>query len=143
MSGTFTPAAARAPMLRILARYTGLELRLALRRGQAIGFTLAIPALAIVGIGLTDVVRLPTGDRLGFVVPGATLTYVVLLVFSGVMFPLPDLGRAELLNPLAAYAETLRRALSHGAAAEAWAWYCLGLWAVGSVYAAALWFRWE
>lgn len=73
----------------------------------------------------------------------ATVTFVVLLAISGVMFPLPDLGRAELLNPLAAYAETLRQALSHGQAPQPWAWNSLGLWAVLSVYTAARSFRWE
>ena len=253
MTGTFAPAPGRAPAIRILARYTRLEILLAVRRGQAIGFTLAIPVLAIVAVGLTEVVNLPTGDRLGFVVPGAialsvmsnaftslaigtgyeraygalkrlgaspltrfglivgktgavllvtavqalllaaigvaagwrpqvsaigaltalgistlavatfaglglllaarlrpetttgaaTVLYVLLLAVSGVMFPLPELGRVELLNPLAAYAETLRDVLSYGQPAQAWAWYGLGLWAVLSVYAAASWFRWE
>jgi ABC-2 type transport system permease protein len=250
-TGLFTPAPGRAPVLRILGRYTRLEMILTLRRGQAVVFTLAIPLLAIVSVGLTDVINLPTTDRLGFVVPGAialsvmsnaftslaigtayeraygalkrlgaspltrlglilgkigavlmvtvgqalvlaaigfalgwrptpggipaalgisvlavaafaglglllaarlrpetatgaaTVLYVVLLAVSGVMFPLPELGRAELLNPLAAYAETLRETLSNGNAAEPWAWYGLGLWAVLSVYAAALGFRWE
>lgn len=250
-TGLFTPAPGSAPALRILGRYTRLEMILTLRRGQAVVFTLAIPLLAIVSVGLTDVINLPTTDRLGFVVPGAialsvmsnaftslaigtgyeraygalkrlgaspltrlglivgktgavlvvtvgqalvlgaigvalgwrphlggvpgalgvsvlavaafaglglllaarlrpetatgaaTVLYVVLLAVSGVMFPLPELGRVELLNPLAGYAETLRQTLSYGQPAEAWAWYGLGLWAVLSVYAAALGFRWE
>jgi hypothetical protein len=73
----------------------------------------------------------------------ATVLYVLMLTVSGVMFPLPELGRTELLNPLAAYAETLRQTLSSGLPAQPWAWYGLGLWALLSVYAAALWFRWE
>lgn len=249
--GVFTPAPGRAPALHILGRYLWLELILTLRRGQAIVFTLAIPLLAIVSVGLTDVINLPTTDRLGFAVPGAialsvmsnaftslaigtayeraygalkrlgaspltrlgliagktgavlavtlaqallltgfglalgwrptpgglpaalgasvlavaafaglglllaarlrpetatgtaTVLYVLALAVSGVMFPLPELGRVELLNPLAAFAETLRQTLSYGQAVQPWAWYGLGLWAVLSVYAAALWFRWE
>jgi ABC-2 type transport system permease protein len=251
VSGQFTPAPGRAPSARVLGRYTRLEILLTLRRGQSIAFTLAIPLLAVVTVGLTDVVNLPTRDRLGFVVPGAialsvmsnaftglaigtayeraygalkrlgasplgrgglilgktgavllvtagqvgivaatgvalgwrphpagipaalgvsglavaafaglglllaarlrpdtatgaaTVLYVLLLAVSGVMFPLPELGRAELLNPLAAYAETLRQTLSHGRPAAAWAWYGLSSWAVLGLYAAARWFRWE
>jgi len=82
MTGTFAPAPGRAPAIRILARYTRLEILLAVRRGQAIGFTLAIPVLAIVAVGLTEVVNLPTGDRLGFVVPGAIALSVMSNAFT-------------------------------------------------------------
>jgi ABC-2 type transport system permease protein len=39
--------------------------------------------LALLGIGLTEVVRLPTGDRLGFVVPGAIALAVMSTAFVG------------------------------------------------------------
>lgn len=249
--GSFAPAAGRAPLPRVLARYTGLEVRLTLRRSQAVVFTLAIPVLAILFVGLTEVVRLPTGDRLGYAVPGAialsvmsnaftslaigtgyeraygalkrlgaaplsrlglitgktgavllvtavqalilvgfgvalgwrpslaavpsalgvtvlavvafaglglllaarlrpetttgaaTVGYVVLLAVSGVLFPAPDLGRTELVNPLAAYTDALRQALSHGQTAGGWAWASLLLWAGLGIAAAIRWFRWE
>lgn len=251
MSGVFAPVPGRAPIRRILVRQIRLEVLLTLRRGEAVALALAVPLLALLGVGLTDVVRLPTDDRLGYLTPGvialtvmsvafthqaiavgyerqygvlkrlgasplspagllaaktatvltlvtaqalvlaavgvalgwrphlgglpgavavtalatagytgyalllasrlrpetitgvATLAYTVLITIGGVVFPLPDAGMAELLNPLAAHAEVLRQCLTDGDGVPAWAWNIHGLWAVTGGYAAARGFRWE
>lgn len=67
----------------IMARQTAMELRLAVRRADSVVVMTIPPLLALLGIGLTDVVRLPTGDRLGFVVPGAIALAVMSTAFVG------------------------------------------------------------
>src|SRR5205814_464297 len=80
---TFAPAPARAPMARILLAQSAMELRLTLRRGESLLLTLVIPVLVLLGVGLTSVVRLPVGDRLGFVVPGVMALAVMSTAFTG------------------------------------------------------------
>jgi ABC-2 type transport system permease protein len=251
MSGTFTPAPGRAPLPALLARHTRFEIMLTARRGEALVLSIAVPIVAMLAAGLTEVIRIPGDDRLGFVVPGAlaltvmstaltgqaitigyerfygvlkrlgasplsrsgllisktiaifalvlvqavvvagvgvavgwrphlgqlaaavastllatvaytgialvlasvlrpetttaaaTLLYAVMLAGGGAIFPIPGMGGAGLLVPVAAHAEALRAALLDNAAVPAGCWYSLGLWAVVSVYAAARTFRWE
>lgn len=80
---TFAPAPARAPMGRILLAQSAMELKLTLRRGESLLLTLVIPVLVLLGVGLTSVVRLPTADRLGFVVPGVMALAVMSTAFTG------------------------------------------------------------
>jgi ABC-2 type transport system permease protein len=42
-----------------------------------------VPLAALLGVGLTDVIRLPDGDRLGFVVPGVIGLAVMSTAFTG------------------------------------------------------------
>jgi ABC-2 type transport system permease protein len=89
---TTTPAAApaldlrprpgRAPTGRILARQAAMEIRLTLRRGEAVVITMVVPLLALIGVGRSDVIRVP-GDRLGFVVPGTIALAVMSTAFTG------------------------------------------------------------
>lgn len=67
----FTPGPGRAPMRTIVARQTAMEIRLVLRSGETLAIAVVLPILGLLGVGLTDVVRLPVDDRLGFVAPGA------------------------------------------------------------------------
>ncbi|WP_279579326.1 ABC transporter permease [Fodinicola feengrottensis] len=80
---TFAPAPGRAPMSRILLAQSAMELKLTLRRGESLLLTLVIPILVLLGIGLTSVVRLPTADRMGFVVPGVMGLAVMSTAFTG------------------------------------------------------------
>jgi ABC-2 type transport system permease protein len=80
---TFAPAPGRAPMLTILRHQTALEVRLILRRGETIVLNVLVPLAALLGIGLTDVVRLPGDDPLGFVVPGVIGLAVMSTAFTG------------------------------------------------------------
>jgi ABC-2 type transport system permease protein len=83
MTGMFTPAPGRAAMAGILRRQSGLEVKLILRRGETLVLNVLVPLAALLGIGLTDVVRLPTDDRLGFVVPGVIGLAVMSTAFTG------------------------------------------------------------
>lgn len=80
---TFAPAPGRAPMLTILRHQTALEIRLILRRGETIVLNVLVPLAALLGVGLTDVIRLPGDDRLGFVVPGVIGLAVMSTAFTG------------------------------------------------------------
>jgi ABC-2 type transport system permease protein len=83
MSGMFVPAPGRAPMRVVLRQQTLLELRLTMRRGEALVLALGVPLLVLLGAGLTDVTRLPTDDRLGWVAPGVLALTVLSTAFTG------------------------------------------------------------
>jgi len=86
MSGTFAPAPGRAPLPRLLAAQTAMELRLALRRGESVLLTLVIPVLLLVGVATVDVVDLPGTDRaarVGFLAPGVLALAVMSSAFTG------------------------------------------------------------
>ncbi|MCT2587169.1 ABC transporter permease [Actinophytocola gossypii] len=80
---TFAPAPGRAPTTTILRHQTALEVRLILRRGETLVLNVLVPLAALLGVGLTDVIRLPDGDRLGFVVPGVIGLAVMSTAFTG------------------------------------------------------------
>ena len=94
-------------------------------------------------MGCALVIGIRVQRRLG---SGFCARYLLLLLLSGMVFPL-----AELPGPLRAVA----RALPSGALAEVFhgalgaggvpgrAWVVLGVWAVVAPLAAARWFRWE
>lgn len=83
MSGTFTPAPGRAPMTALLARHTRFEILLTARRGEALVLSMAVPVVAMLAAGLTDVIRIPGDDRLGWVVPGALALTVMSTALTG------------------------------------------------------------
>ena len=77
----------------------------------------------------------------------ANAAFVVLLLLSGMVFPLDELPAglrtvAEAL-PSTALADALRGALAEGAAIPARVWPVLGVWAVAGVALAIALFRWE
>lgn len=77
------PGRGRVPLPAVISRQTGMELRLTLRRPDVLVVMAVPPLLALLGVGLTDIVRLPTADRLGFVVPGAVALAVMATAFVG------------------------------------------------------------
>ncbi|OLF15517.1 ABC transporter permease [Actinophytocola xanthii] len=79
----FAPAPGRAPTTTILRHQTALEIRLILRRGETLVLNVLVPLAALLGVGLTDVIRLPEEDRLGFVVPGVIGLAVMSTAFTG------------------------------------------------------------
>lgn len=81
--GTFAPAPGRASMRAILTRQTRMELTLTARRGEAVVLALGVPLLVLLGAGLTDVTKLPTDNRLGYVVPGVIALTVMSTAFTG------------------------------------------------------------
>jgi ABC-2 type transport system permease protein len=83
MNGMFTPAPGKAAVTTILRTQTALEIRLILRRGETLVLNVLVPIAALLGVGLTDVIRLPTSDRLGFVVPGVIGLAVMSTAFIG------------------------------------------------------------
>ncbi|GLY05612.1 MULTISPECIES: ABC transporter permease [Actinoplanes] len=81
--GTFTPAPGRAPMRAIIGRQIRMELLLTARRGEAVVLAMGVPLLVMLGAGLFDVTKLPTDDRLGYVVPGVLALTVMSTAFTG------------------------------------------------------------
>lgn len=86
MTGTFAPAPGRAPLQRLVAAQTRMELRLTLRRGESVLLTLVIPVLLLAGIATVDVVELPgsgRAGRAGFLAPGVLALAVLSTAFTG------------------------------------------------------------
>ncbi|HEY0484678.1 MAG TPA: ABC transporter permease [Mycobacteriales bacterium] len=82
-AGTFVPAPGRAGLGRMIAAQTAMEARLTLRHGESLVLTMVIPILLLVGISQTTVVRLPGGDRVGFLAPGILALAVMSSAFTG------------------------------------------------------------
>ena len=82
-AGTFTPAPGRAPLRTVVRRQIRMELLLTARRGEAVVLAMGVPLLVLLGAGLTRATNLPTGDRLGFVVPGVLALTVLSTAFTG------------------------------------------------------------
>jgi ABC-2 type transport system permease protein len=83
MSGTFTPAPGRARRRAVIGRQVRMELLLTARRGEAVVLAMGVPLLVLLGAGLTSATNLPTGDRLGYVVPGVLALTVMSTAFTG------------------------------------------------------------
>ena len=76
------PAPGRAPLGRMLAAQTGMELRLTLRRGESLLLTLVIPLVLLVlftAVPLVDI----DGERVDFLVPGLLALAVMSTAFTG------------------------------------------------------------
>ena len=83
MSGTFTPAPGRARTHTVLIRQTRMELLLTARRAEAVVLAMGVPLLVLFGAGLTDVTKVPTDNRLGYVAPGVIALTVMSTAFTG------------------------------------------------------------
>ncbi|OLF10381.1 ABC transporter permease [Actinophytocola xanthii] len=83
MTLDLTPSRGRVPVPVVILRQTAMELRLTLRRVDTLVIMVIPPVLTLLGVGLTEVVRLPTADRLGYVVPGAIALAVMATAFVG------------------------------------------------------------
>ena len=59
-----------APLVRMILAQTGLELRLAVRRGESVLITLIIPPALLVFFGLVDLMPVPADRRADYLVPG-------------------------------------------------------------------------
>jgi ABC-2 type transport system permease protein len=81
--GTFTPAPGRAPLRRLLAAQSKMELTLTLRRGESLLLTVVIPVLLLVGAVRLRALELPTTDRAGFVTPGVLALAALSTAFTG------------------------------------------------------------
>ncbi|HEX6756582.1 MAG TPA: ABC transporter permease [Mycobacteriales bacterium] len=80
---TFAPAPGAAPLPRMLAAQTAMELRLALRNGEQVLLTLLIPLL-LTGLLVTEpFVDAGGGRRVDFVVPGVLALAVTSAAFTG------------------------------------------------------------
>jgi ABC-2 type transport system permease protein len=80
---TFAPAPGAAPLPRMLAAQTAMELRLALRNGEQVLLTLLIPLL-LTGLPVAEpFVDVGGGRRVDFVVPGVLALAVTSAAFTG------------------------------------------------------------
>jgi ABC-2 type transport system permease protein len=81
---TFAPRPGAAPMGRMLAAQTGLEVRMILRNGEQLLLTIVIPVLVLVVFGSVEVMDLGTrAARINFLVPGVLTLAVLSTSFTG------------------------------------------------------------
>jgi ABC-2 type transport system permease protein len=130
-----------------------LQLALLVAVGVAVGWHPHGSVAAVVGLVLLGTIAF---SALGLLMAGtlraeatlaaANLVYLLLLVVSGIAFPLTDFSPAVRsglrLLPSAALADGLRAALNHGAHVPGRPWLVLTVWAVAAGAAAVRWFRW-
>lgn len=80
---TFAPAPGAAPLPRMLAAQTAMELRLSLRNGEQVLLTLLIPLLLTVLLVAEPFLGELPGRRVDFVVPGVLALAVTSAAFTG------------------------------------------------------------
>lgn len=80
---SFVPAAGAAPLSRMLAAQTRMELRLALRNGEQVLLTLLIPLLLTAVLVAEPFIEVDSGRRVDFVVPGVLALAVTSAAFTG------------------------------------------------------------
>jgi len=76
------PAPGAAPMARIIAAQTRLELRILLRNGEQLLLTLIIPVLLLVAFGHEPLIRVGHGPRIDFIAPGILALAVLSSAFT-------------------------------------------------------------
>jgi ABC-2 type transport system permease protein len=83
-TGTFTPRPGAAPMPRMLAAQTGLEVRMVLRNGEQLLLTVVIPVLVLTVFGSVEVMDLGSrAARIDFLAPGVLALAVMSTAFTG------------------------------------------------------------
>ena len=80
---SFVPAAGAAPLSRMLAAQTRMELRLSLRNGEQVLLTLLIPLLLTAVLVAEPFIEVDSGRRVDFVVPGVLALAVTSAAFAG------------------------------------------------------------
>jgi ABC-2 type transport system permease protein len=81
---TFTPRPGAAPLSRMLAAQTALEVRMVLRNGEQLLLTIVIPVLVLTVFGSVEVMNLGhRADRVDFLVPGVLALAVMSTAFTG------------------------------------------------------------
>src|SRR5215203_4563321 len=81
--GTFAPAPGAAPLRRMLAAQTAMELRLSLRNGEQVLLTLLIPLLLTALLVAEPFLGEMAGRRVDFVVPGVLALAITSAAFTG------------------------------------------------------------
>ncbi len=79
----FAPAPGAAPMWRMVAAQTGMELRVMLRHGEQFLLTMVIPVLLLVGFSLVSVLDVGEGARVDALTPGVLALAVMSTSFTG------------------------------------------------------------
>jgi ABC-2 type transport system permease protein len=102
-----------------------------------------LATMGFVGMALLVAGRLPALVGLA----ASNAAFLVLLMLSGMVFPLDELPAAlralARALPSTALAEVLHDTLSDGASTPAWTWLVLAGWAVAGIVLATRLFRWE
>ncbi|HST65324.1 MAG TPA: ABC transporter permease [Mycobacteriales bacterium] len=80
---SFVPAAGAAPLSRMLAAQTRMELRLSLRNGEQVLLTLLVPLLLTAVLVAEPFIEVDSGRRVDFVVPGVLALAVTSAAFTG------------------------------------------------------------
>jgi ABC-2 type transport system permease protein len=76
------PAPGAAPRARMIAAQAGLETAMLLRNGEQLLLTLIIPVLLLAGFSLGSLVKVGTGSRVDFLVPGILALAVMSTAFT-------------------------------------------------------------
>jgi ABC-2 type transport system permease protein len=82
-AGSLAPAPGAAPLSRMLAAQTRMELRLSLRNGEQVLLTLFIPLLLTAVLVAEPFIETDGGRRVDFVVPGVLALAVTSAAFTG------------------------------------------------------------
>ena len=83
-AGTFTPRPGAAPLGRMIASQTALEVRMVLRNGEQLLLTVVIPVLVLTVFGSIEVMDLGRrGQRIDFLAPGVLALAVMSTAFTG------------------------------------------------------------
>ena len=83
-TATFVPRPGAAPLARMLAAQTALEVRMVLRNGEQLLLTVVIPVLVLAVFGSVEVMDLGTRSaRVDFLVPGVLALAVMSTSFTG------------------------------------------------------------
>ena len=76
------PAPGAAPLAQMITAQAGLELRTLARNGEQLLLTLIIPVLLLVGFSLEPLVKVGSGPRVDFLVPGIIALAVMSTAFT-------------------------------------------------------------
>jgi ABC-2 type transport system permease protein len=79
----FAPRPAAAPVARMIAAQTAMELRLLVRNGEQLLLTIVIPAILLVVFASAPVLDLGPGARVDFLTPGVLALAVMSTAFTG------------------------------------------------------------
>jgi ABC-2 type transport system permease protein len=80
---TGLPGAGPAPLHRVVAAQTRMELRLRLRHGETLLLTIVIPVVLLLFFATVDLVDTPGDEPLDFLVPGILALAVMSTAFTG------------------------------------------------------------
>ncbi|MGH3067058.1 MAG: hypothetical protein ACRDMI_00570, partial [Streptosporangiaceae bacterium] len=81
-AGWPAPRPGSAPRAAMIAAQAGLELRILIRNGEQLLLTLIIPVALLAGFSLEPLIKIGSGPRIDFLVPGILALAVMSTAFT-------------------------------------------------------------